>query len=495
MVQWRHARWYVMDLGSAPGTLVNGVPIGQHTPTVLAELDLLRIGPWTFRVGMNSTTINRPMAPTRDDAGRSTLRVSSRSIDAAGAHASQRLEQLIDSTLRLMDAPDEGTMARVVLDAALAGTGYSRGAVLRPAAAEQVELIHSAGAYTAEMRDNGFSRTLIREACAGRLASLTDSSPTTAGDRTLGELRIHSAVCAPVMVSGVVVALVYLDARAEETRVRADADSFCAALARMYGMAIGSAMRTDLEARRAALEQDLGAAREAQQLIMPPPDGSFPGLTYSVRSVPGRFVAGDLFDVVDLGGYRTAVTIGDVSGEGAGSAILMASTQAYLHAALRRSTDLAEAVSELNRYVDQHSPMDRFVSLWVGVFDQSARTLTYVDAGHGHWLYVPAGGEPQRRNGGPRGGGIPLGISPEYPYHSAQVAISPGDRVVLYSDGLLEQESPAGEEFGSERIAEVVRACDGPAADADRLLTAVRTHAARPFFDDDTTIASVRVDV
>ena len=495
-------RWFITDLNSSPGTFVNGVRLAADSPTALAAGDLVRVGPWTFRVRIGAASLShagsRVTARTLDDS-------ASRSSPASAGHtdkhpaANQRLDQLIDCTLRLMDAPDAGTMARVVLEAALSGTGFTRGAILScPADDKEVEIIESHGGSPQDWQRAGLSRSLIREAVAGHSASIIERSAAEhVGMHTLGELRIHSAVCVPVFIGATVTSLLYLDARGEESRVgvRADAESFCAALARMYGMAIGNAMRAEIDQRRVALESDLGAAREAQQLVMPPPDATLAGgrIRYAVRNIPGRFVAGDLFDAIDLdsgASGRVAIAIGDVSGEGAGSAIVMASTQAYLHAALRRESDLGAAVRELNRYVCQHSPLDRFVSAWVGLIDLNAGTLTFVDAGHGHWGVRRADGTIQQAKGG---AGIPLGIEPEYPYQTGTQPISIGDRVILYSDGLSEQRAPTGEEFGIARIASIVRATTSAESDADTLIRLVQQHAARPFLDDDTTVASVEV--
>jgi sigma-B regulation protein RsbU (phosphoserine phosphatase) len=487
-------RWFITDLDSAPGTFLNGVRLPPNLPSELAHADLLRIGPWTFRVGTDEDSSLSRFARTIDDtAGR----VEPRSAAVSPQLANQRLDQLIDCTQRLMDAPDAAAMARVVLDAAISGTGFSRAALLScPADPSQVEIQHTAGASDAEWRSTGggLSRSLIAQAAAGAVASLTEQS-TSAGLHTLAELRIHSALCAPVRVGQTVVSLLYLDARADESRVgvRTDAQSFCAALARVYGMAMGSAMRADLEHRRAALEGDLAAAREAQQMIMPPPDATLGRIAYAVRNVPGRFVAGDLFDAIELdngAAGRAAFSIGDVSGHGAGSAILMASAQAYLHAALRRSGEPGEAFTELNGYVCRHASAGRFISAWAAVVDPAAMTLTYADAGHGHWLVRTADGGIDRTR---RSGGIPLGVDPAYEYRPHTVPMRPDDRVLLFSDGVLEQQSPTGEQFGMERIVRLLAESTSAGGAADALLAAVQTHAGRPFLDDDTTIAVVEM--
>src|SRR5690606_6114466 len=136
-----------------------------------------------------------------------------------------------------------------------------------------------------------------------------------------------------------------LDARAGDARLQPDAAEFCQALARFGGLALAMLKRDELEARRQHLEAQLHAARDAQQLIMPTNDGVVSGLAYALRMRPGLFVAGDLFDVVPLEDGRVGVCLGDVTGEGVGAGVLMASTQAHLNAALLHYGDPAQAVT------------------------------------------------------------------------------------------------------------------------------------------------------
>lgn len=501
MVQFKHVsrtgsgaggRWFIADLGSSGGTFVSGVKLASQNPIALADGDLIRIGPWVFRALLEGYKTGLPGSA----AGSAALRTIATMADDRGTAVTtslsdRRLNQIIDATSRLMEASDSAAMARIVLDAAIAGTGFARAAVLScPDAHGNVAFEHATAGP-----DASISRSLVLEAAQGRVAVLEAKGPGSGvvTDRTIGELKIHSAVCAPITVGSTVASLLYLDARGAESRVHSDASGYCAALARVYGMAIAGHMRAELELRRATLEQDLSAAREAQKLIMPPPDGQIGRLRYSVRSVPGRLVAGDLFDVIDLGEERVAVVIGDVSGDGAGSAILMASTQAYLHAAIRRGTPLDIAMREVNLYVCQHAPLDRFVSAWIGLFDLQRMTLAMVDAGHGHWAHRSANSDSITQTGADLAG-IPLGIDPDRPYTLTQMPLALGDRIILYSDGLVEQSAPSGEEFGITRIHEQLRLGTTAEHHVDTLMRLVQQHAQRPFLDDDTTVAGVQID-
>src|SRR5262249_25585994 len=149
-------------------------------------------------------------------------------------------------------------------------------------------------------------------------------------------------------------------------------------------------------------------------------------VAYALRVRPGRTVAGDLFDIMDLGDGRVGVSIGDVTGESIGAGILMAGTQAYLHGALVRLRDPAAALAEVNRYLTSRSAMNMFITMWVGVIDPATRTLKYVDAGHGHWLVKPTGGGGSARTP-PRPGGIPVAIDASYHYQPETMPLGPGD--------------------------------------------------------------------
>ncbi len=307
---------------------------------------------------------------------------------------------------------------------------------------------------------------------------------------SIAELGISAALCAPVMLGTAVTAYVYLDARGQAAPIETDAAGFCQAIARMCGLALANLKRQDLERRQQVLEAEMNAAREAQQLIVPALLGTAGSIRYALQNRPGFFVAGDLFDVIELEGERSAVCLGDVTGEGVAAGVIMAAAQSHLHAALQHTDDPATAVNAVNEYLASRSAENRFVSLWVGVFDAKSRRLQFVDAGHGHWLMRRVGdkaGQPAFE------GGIPIGIQAHYPYETEEVQLEPGDRVVLYSDGLVEQRSPGGEMFGKQRVADIVDQCDDPEQDVTRLMEQLEAFAGGPAFHDDTTIASIQL--
>jgi sigma-B regulation protein RsbU (phosphoserine phosphatase) len=222
---------------------------------------------------------------------------------------------------------------------------------------------------------------------------------------------------------------------------------------------------------------------------MPAPSGTVGPVVYAAKAKPGRLVAGDLVDVIDLGDGRVAACLGDVSGKGVGAAMLMAAAQTQLRATLRQETDLAKAIMQLNREVVTRLMTDGFISLWAGVIDSTAQTLTFVDAGHSYWAL--------RSNGtitaGPTPDYMPLGIDANEQYIARTVPFLPGDRVTVYSDGVAEQLSATGAQFRPEGVIEALRNCAHEAADVQTLYESLRTFAGSDAFADDVTILSLRL--
>ncbi|MCH6552066.1 MAG: FHA domain-containing protein, partial [Planctomycetes bacterium] len=335
----RGQRWFVTDLESRNGMTLNAIRLSPGQPTPMADRDLLVIEPWTFRVVMGEVPSPQSIITEDRSLSQRVERVSPTKLRLAH----HRLGVLIDCAATMNSASDEKSLADALLRSALDGTGFHRACLIRQAAgSDEVEVLGYLGSDGQES-DLSFSRSLVRMASAGELARLTSDAPVPVG-ASFGELRITEALCAPIFVGTSVSAYLYLDNRGEEAAVQPDAASFCQMLGRMCGLSLANLKRAELQKRQDQIVAELAAARDAQELIMPPERGTVNGLTYAMRMLPGSFVAGDLFDVVGLDGGRVAVCVGDVTGEGIGAAVLMASVQAHIHASLLRYGDPAAAL-------------------------------------------------------------------------------------------------------------------------------------------------------
>lgn len=479
--------WYVVHESTRGVTFLNGLRLSDRTPRALASNDLLSVGPYTFRVTVGDVGLDEDteVATTLDDATDPDRRIRAVVPGEHISRADRRLRLLTECLARLRAGGDEAESAGLVLDAALAGSGYSRGAILRPlAAGGEVQVVTSRRSRPEDQTPLFFSRSLLARAAAGEAVIMTSQS--VEHSPSLGAMGVHSALCAPVPLGASIAAYLYLDARGQESGVQADAAGFCEAAARACGFAWAEARRVDLERRQTQLSAELSAAHTVQRTMMPPTEGDFGFLRYAIMMRPGLFVAGDLFDCFRLPDNRVAVAIGDATGRGAASALLMVMTQSYLHAELMRTGDPGEALRAVNRYVATRVSEGHFVTVWVGMFGPDG-TLTYVDAGHGHAMLRAADGSCRTLSSA---SGIPIGVQDDYPYRDESIRLAPGERLLLYSDGLIEQNNSAGVEFGSERIVKAVANTNSPTADVEAVASSLRAFAGDRV-DDDATIASV----
>ncbi|MBS0196909.1 MAG: SpoIIE family protein phosphatase [Planctomycetes bacterium] len=486
LVSSRGGQWFITDQASSGGTFINGVKLVPHEPVPVSEGDLARISAWTFRVCIGE---DAPAGMgTVDDAAAPHQRISKISSEGHTTLAGKRLRLLTQCISKLGGTSDKPSIINAVLDAVLQGTGYARAAVLcleRDAA--EVKVLGSRQTRNASGAPNTFSRSLIQAAAAGQSCVLSEMQGQVSSN-SICEMEIHSAVCVPVMIGGTAAVFIYLDARASEQGVERDAAEFCEAVASVLMMAWGNLQRAELERRQSELTAELDAAREVQQTVMPSPVGRTGCVEYAVVSRPGVFVAGDFFDIIDLGAGRVAVCLGDVAGHGAGSGMLMALTQAHLSALLRTTGSLEAAVAGLNMYLCSYALSGRFASLWVGVFESDG-TLRYIDAGHGHWFVRMPDGSVGEDAGAC---GVPVGIDDQSPFPERRLQLPVGARVVLFSDGVAEQRDPNADQFG---VARIRAACDGSelASEAARIFTHLEAFAGRPSLDDDATAAIVAV--
>ncbi|MHC4219649.1 MAG: SpoIIE family protein phosphatase [Planctomycetota bacterium] len=484
----REGQWFITDLGGRHGTTINGVRVEPNHPAVAAEGDFIRIGPYTFRLCFGPSKPST-LAKTDHSVAADTIveRVANTEI---GSLAQRRLELLCDGAVTIQQASDEDRLALAVVQLALAGTGFHRAAIIRPTgSSDEVEVIASRDLKASKGEAFSFSRSLLAEAASGHIARLSKRGGEQLG-QSIERLGIIGALCAPIILDNSVVGYLYLDSRESEQQGYADAVGFCHAVSRLAGLALSNIKRGELMQRQHRLVEDLKGAREAQAFLCPKGEGSFGRVRYAMRTHPGRFVAGDLFDIYQLEGNRVGICFGDVTGQGVAAAIHMTAVLSALRAALARYGDPSLAIKDVNRYIAERSPDHMFVSLWVGVFDADNSLLRYVDAGHGHWV-IYRNNEAPVEAGKP--GGLLVGIDPDYPYEPEALVLRRHDRIIIYSDGIIEQTDPRGEAFEKSRVLEILQHTGSASEDVTALFDAVQEFAAF-HLDDDTTVASIELE-
>jgi serine phosphatase RsbU (regulator of sigma subunit) len=462
-VSRQHARfveqggqWRISDLQSRWGTYVNGVKIPPLKELPVDEGDLVRIVPWTFSFTTHGVP-KRGLLAVDDTATNATM-IRSVGEEKAKPLQDELLNLLLESASAIHAAQDEKSLAMLLMDVACRGTGLPNAAVLRALdASGRLQVLSSRIGPSLHPEGGGgralFSRSLLAAASQGAVAEISSASGGSISQSAI-QMKIDAAICVPLMLGSTVAAYLYLDSRggAEHAALRSHASSFCVALSKIAGLALANLKRMDIERRSAHIEAELTAAVTAQRWILPRNLVKSAPFTCAGSSRPGQYLGGDFFDALILPDGRLVVTLGDVSGHGIAASVLMTASQGFLHAALADHGDPARAVTDLNMYIHPRRAEGKFITLWVGLFDPGQMTLTYVDAGHGYALLIKQDNSFEKLSVGE---GLPIGIMPDSTYSTSTAPLPSGGRVLVISDGLVEQFEPEPSADGKRRQFEV----------------------------------------
>jgi phosphoserine phosphatase RsbU/P len=207
---------------------------------------------------------------------------------------------------------------------------------------------------------------------------------------------------------------------------------------------------------------ELEAARQVQQKLFPNQMPMASGWEFAALCRPARILAGDYYDVFDLGSGRIVLAIGDVAGKGLGPSLVMAGLHAMIRSRIYQYVDqLPECMHELNRYLLASTPEDMFVTLFLGVLDTETGRLTFVNAGHPQPILLDL---ETRQDLHLSQGGALLGVLSGVRYEQGEVYVQPGNLLTLFSDGVADARNEKGERFEELRLLEVlVGACSSPA--------------------------------
>ena len=456
-------------------------------PVEIDHGDRLAFPPHEYRVriGGHSATAKASVIALDergDDAGQ-VEQISHRELNSLAA---KRLGLLMDRAGAISEARDQAELVECVLEILLDGTGFGRAAILRPIDEDgRVEVIGCMG-QSAETRP--FSSTLIAAARRGetvRLSSEQDLSQAV----SIVAGGVQSAICTPVRSGASIAGLIYLDATDSSADAVDDA-AYCAAIARLHGLALGNLQRQELERRQEGFSQEIQAARSVQERIMPSPAGEVAGIRYAMHAQPGRVVAGDLFGFTEISEGRTAFFLGDVAGKGAAAGMLMAVIQASLAAYFSAGRDAGAGDRPAERIRRVANRVERIQHVVSRGDRHRNGTLCTVDAGHGYALLLRNGESSVIESDG----GPPVGAVRGIPFGESQHEIQGGGshRSLLGWRG-GRAGSRLGRSSGSNGRRPRSRAAPRSSEDVERVMAALRTFAGGEAFSDDVTVASLEI--
>jgi serine phosphatase RsbU (regulator of sigma subunit) len=206
------------------------------------------------------------------------------------------------------------------------------------------------------------------------------------------------------------------------------------------------------ERQRDELANEIQLAAEVQQSILPRSIPTVPGFEFAARMYPAKTVSGDYFGFIKLPAGEIALVIADVSGKGVAAGLLMPSVEVALRMDAPRFPRTNDLLQAFNNVVCQITGGHRFISMFYGKLCAQSCSFEYTNAGHNPPLLIRAGMDPSPLD---KGGPV-LGLLPDSEYESARIDLRQGDVLILYTDGAVEAENPAGEQYSAERLSKTV---------------------------------------
>jgi sigma-B regulation protein RsbU (phosphoserine phosphatase) len=494
----------IEDMGSRNGTFVNGERLTGIQP--LKSGDRITVGGVTLKVESESTTRVRIDEIAGEDALDNTILKASAELlrqhtETDPRLPAEQLSKLIDSLrvvneltialLRdmsvdellnfLMDKVFETLMPdRSVILLRSRATGELVPAVVRVAegiSAEDIRLSKTLVASVVEKR-NGL---LLMDTASGTGMSLSESI------RLSG---IKSVLAAPLENQGDVVGLIYVDSRIGHRSFEEADLRLLTSLANVAAAKIQNARLMAEAAEKKQMDREFLLAQEIQQRLLPDSPPVVAGYELHGSNIPSRQVSGDYFDFRPRSDGKIYAAIADVCGKGIGPALLMASLQASFHAWADELVPVPEMTGRLSEAISRRTGPDRFITFFLLLLDPATGEVEYTNAGHNQGLVVRRDRTVEELPSH----GLPLALFPGRPYASTRLTLNPDELVCLYTDGVTEASSPAGEEFGLERLKTFLAnelGREPGEVDAD-LAKKLEEHAAGEPFGDDRTLLMIR---
>jgi phosphoserine phosphatase RsbU/P len=243
----------------------------------------------------------------------------------------------------------------------------------------------------------------------------------------------------------------------------------------------------DMRLKRLSEEQERQEAAEIQRALMPGEMAALEGFSLAASLRSARVVGGDYYDIIRVDENRTAICIADVVGKGVGAALLMSNLQAAVRMlSPELAAQPATLCERLNKLVFSNNVRGKFITFFYCVIDRERMKVTYTNAGHNWPILAHADGTIERLNSED---GV-LGSVPGWFYHECEAGLRPGDRLVLFTDGITECIDESGDEFGEARLCSLVSQSVWQSATEikDAVLTSTGDHCKEAPGDDATLI-------
>jgi serine phosphatase RsbU (regulator of sigma subunit)/pSer/pThr/pTyr-binding forkhead associated (FHA) protein len=468
----RHARlyseggeWFVEDLGSRNGTLLNGRRITE--PSAVGVGTTLRIGSTTLNVTEGNAAKPPLTSAGLELDGQTVFRSAAELLrepqdlqsDAASADNAALLRyaarlkvltevhQALDKSLALED------LLELILDRAFDNLRPEEGTIFLKGADGEYYRAATRSIKGGE-RKSLYSRNLVQQVVEkGQAALVLD---TTVDERfnqamSLLDAGVRSLVAAPLLDPAGALGMIVLGSTLGVKQFTEGDMELLTSLASVAAMRIRNTRLAEEALERERLERDVALARQIQVGLLPDALPEIEGWQLYAHNIPSRGVSGDFYKVELIDDGSCAIMVADVSGKGIAASLLTASLEALAAGPIHDAVAPHEVCGRISHLLFERTPPEKYATGFLASFEPSTGVFKFCNAGHNPGIVLRSGGEVEWLEST----GMPLGILPTGSYGPGEVTLDEGDTVVLYTDGLTEAENPNEDEYGEERLAKL----------------------------------------
>jgi len=493
-------QYVIEDADSRHGTFVNGQRAQRQAlrPSDRIEFGVPDSYQLIFTVGSAELAGLMEQAP-----------VSETQVTRTGAGGSlSKLRAVLEVARTLQGSFSTGDVLNSVVDAALTVTGADRGfLLLRNADDLEMKVARDRHGKPLAESDLRVPRRVIHRALQQRRELLSmNFDPMATGDvrpeHSVADLELRSVVCVPlvrirttsgedtsvVSAQNDTVGVLYMDSRMAAADLSGGNRELLQTLAIEASTVLENARLLEEERQKQKIEEELNVARAIQQSLLPSQLPSAGWFRASGSSVASYQVGGDYFDVVEVDKSCWAAVVADVSGKGVSSALLASLLQGAFLTTSSSSEVMARRVKRINRFLNDRTKGEKYATVFYCLVERGGR-LHYINGGHCAPILISQDGRYEYLETT----AMPVGMLPDAEFAVEERQLSPGDRIVIYTDGVTEAQNQRGEFFGRKQLREVVVAHAGDACAAlhDAVLRTLKNFIGTAPQADDITLVVV----
>ncbi len=311
--------------------------------------------------------------------------------------------------------------------------------------------------------------------------------------------RLGTRLLVPIATHDQLLGFMSLGEKLSEEPYSREDKALLLAVAEQTAIALDYSHLVGQVAEQEILRRDIEIAKQVQAQLFPQTMPVFSTLDYCAICKPAREVGGDYYDFLQLSDTQLCLAVGDISGKGLSASLLMASLQALMRSqAPLRGQNPALLLTDINRLMCSSTDGSKYATFFCGIYDQSDRRFTYVNAGHNLPVLLRGAARGNGVNGSVLRlytGGTVVGLFPDAVYEQETISLELGDLLVVYTDGATEAFNTSMEEFGETRLVEAVEKsvclpsreiCEAVLQEVDQFVGSAPRH-------DDLTLLVVKV--